>query len=84
VLFCVEGTRFARSTAQLSCPPPSLQTQLLESKPAAYIDKFGGATPPKVSKTLGRLLVCRCGGIEVYDSTVHADTIVQAGVQAGD
>jgi hypothetical protein len=37
-LLCIAGTSFARSTAQLSCPPLSLPTQLLESKPAGYID----------------------------------------------
>jgi hypothetical protein len=37
-LLCVAGTSFARSTAQLSCPPLSLPTQLSESKAAAYID----------------------------------------------
>jgi hypothetical protein len=38
VLLCVAGVRFARSTAQLSCPPLPLPTQLLKSKPAAYIE----------------------------------------------
>jgi hypothetical protein len=37
-LLCVAGTSFARSTAQLSCLPLSLPTQLSESKAAAYID----------------------------------------------
>jgi hypothetical protein len=36
-LLCVAGTSFARSTAQLSCPPLSPPTQLSETKPAAYI-----------------------------------------------
>jgi hypothetical protein len=33
-LLCVVGTRFARRTAQLSCPPLSLPSELSESKPA--------------------------------------------------
>jgi hypothetical protein len=41
-LLCVAGTSFARSTAQLSCPPLSFPTQLSESKPAAYIGNPAG------------------------------------------
>jgi hypothetical protein len=43
-LLCVAGTSFARSTAQLSCSPLSLPTQLSESKAAAYIDNPAALT----------------------------------------
>jgi hypothetical protein len=45
-LLCVAGTSFARSPAQLSCPPLSLATQLSESKAAAYVAKRPFATIP--------------------------------------
>jgi hypothetical protein len=43
-LLCVAGTSFAPSTAQLSCPPLSLPTQLSESKAASYIDNPAAIT----------------------------------------
>jgi hypothetical protein len=43
-LLCVAGTSFARSTAQLSCPPLSLPSQLSESKAAAYTDNPAALT----------------------------------------
>jgi hypothetical protein len=43
-LLCVSGNSFARSTAQLSCPPLSLSTQLSESKAAFYIDNPAALT----------------------------------------
>jgi hypothetical protein len=39
--------------------------------------QYDGATSPKVCKNIARLLLCRCDGIEIWDSTV------QAGVQPG-
>jgi hypothetical protein len=82
VLLCVAGIRFARSTAQLSCPPLSLPTQILESKPTAHIDNPAVLHLQKYVKHIGRLLLCRCDEIEVKDSTVQGGTIVHVGVQA--
>jgi hypothetical protein len=43
VLFCVAGTSFARSTAQISCAPLSSNPDFREQAPRLY-RKYGGAT----------------------------------------
>jgi hypothetical protein len=43
VLFCVAGTSFARSTAQISCAPLSSNPDFREQSPRLHM-KYGGAT----------------------------------------
>jgi hypothetical protein len=66
VLLGVAGTSFDQSAAQLSCPSLSLSSDpALREQARRLYSQSGGGTPPKVSKTAGRLLLFRCGGIEV-------------------
>jgi hypothetical protein len=82
VLLCVAGTSFSRSTAQMSCPPPSLPTQLLGSKLAAKIDN-PAALPLQVYVKIYKDFYYVDVVESKYMIQVQVATIVQVGVQAG-
>jgi hypothetical protein len=83
VLLCVTGSSFCSEYASVELPTFLSSDPAFGEQARRSYRKSGCAAALKVYTNLGRLLLCRRGGIVVSDSKSRLATIVQAGVQTG-